>query len=120
MESRGLALKQLLISILVLLGSAAVPYGVLQLFLIFFADFYQTGFLTGMSHILYCMGIMFIHAIVSLSLMNNFWREKNNGLDGTRFIKYLLIYLAIALFVQVGLNIVTENPFKDPPAPSFF
>lgn len=97
-----------------------MPYGILQLFFIFFADFYQKGFLTGISHILFSRVLMFIHAVVSLAFMNNFWTEKNNGMDGKRFIKYLLIYLAIGVLVQMGLNIITENPFKDPPAPSLF
>ncbi|AIQ57182.1 hypothetical protein PBOR_09755 [Paenibacillus borealis] len=120
MENRNLGLGKFLISLPVVLGAVALPAGILVLFYLIFTDFYQRGFLTGLLQGLICLVIMFIHFIVGLVFAEKYWTARNEGLDGKIVIRQFLIYLAIGVLVQISLNIIFENPFKDPPAPSFF
>lgn len=120
MENRNLGLGKFLISLAVVLGAVALPAGILVLFYLIFTDFYQKGFLTGLLQGLICLIIMFIHFIVGLALAEKYWTARNEGLDGKIVIRQFLIYLAVGVLVQISLNIIFENPFKDPPVQSFF
>lgn len=120
MEQEPIGIRKYLISLPVIAGAVAVPAGVQMLFSVIFADFYKKGFLTGLLQAFICLVIMFIHLIMGFYFTEKYWAERNKELDGKRVIRHFLIYLAAGVLAQVCLNIIFENPFVDPPAPSFF
>ncbi|WNS46703.1 hypothetical protein [Paenibacillus sp. MMS20-IR301] len=120
MGTSGIGLEKYLISLPVILGAAALPAGVSQLFYIIFADFYSNGFLTGLPQFFICLVIMIINLLMGFFFAEKYWLAKNGGQDGKRVIRHFLVYLASGILVQIILNVIIENPFKDPPAPPFF
>lgn len=111
MKTRKIKLLLIVISIFC---SIIVPILILQLFYILFAEFYTKGFLTGMGHFLVC-GIMIILNIVGSQILiqRQYTRVKEN------IIRNIFIIITVSIILQVGLSIMIENPFKDPPLPTF-
>ncbi|MBP1906334.1 polyferredoxin [Paenibacillus turicensis] len=106
--------KQLLLIVISIFGSIILPILILQLFYILFAEFYTKGFLTGIGHLFVC-GIMIIVNIVGSQILIQ--RQYNRVKKNIR--RNIFIIITVSIILQVGLSIMIENPFKDPPLPTF-
>lgn len=83
---------------------------------------YTKGFLTGIGHMLICMIMIIINAVSIPIIMNRSYKkniiEDNEGDGGSSFLKTVFYTLSISIIVQISLNILIENPFKDPELPN--
>lgn len=105
---------QLLLIVISISGSIILPILILQLFYILFAEFYTKGFLTGIGHLFVC-GIMIILNIVGSQILiqSRYNKEKKN------LTRNIFIIIIASIILQAALSIMIENPFKDPPLPTF-
>ena len=113
-------IKKLIFSTFIILFSIAIPVLVVSLFYQIFPEFYSKGFFTGITHIYFvCPLMMIINCIISILYLSEHFKNKptdtNKSPNGRRYFTRIVI----SILVQIGLNILTENPFRDPPISGF-
>jgi len=106
--------RQVLLIVISILGSILFPILLLQLFHIWFAEFYTKGFLTGLGHLLVCGLMIVLNIVISQILIQNQYNK-----DKEKLIINLIILIIVSIILQISLSFMIENPFIDPPLPNF-
>jgi len=113
-------LRKVFFSAFIIIFSIAIPIAIISLFFLIFPDFYSKGFLTGIAQLyIVCPVMMIANLIISTAYLGEYFKSQTaeNRVSQNKH-KYFL-RIGISILVQIGLNILIENPFRDPPSWGF-
>jgi hypothetical protein len=112
----NLTLKKSLVVTISIIGAIILPYFIVLFFHVIFPDFYTKGFLTGLGHMMIGGIMIFLNLIIGPNVVLLYYKDMvNDKKTPESFYKAILILILVSVAVQVTLNILIENPFKDPP-----
>jgi len=115
------SLRRVTFCALIILFSIAIPIIIISLFFIIFSDFYSKGFLTGAVQLFMITPLMIlVNIVISMIYLNSHFNSSSKkGNIRRNNVKYFKM-LCVSILIQIILNILVENPFKEPPKTSWF